>query len=559
MKVILLSITLLVSPMVVSNTMASEQVVDNVAYEQLLKNGNFENKPARRPPEFWDVKNAELAKFHVEKRQDEKHGYAFYVGLQKRSLGKDKTLVLHQIIDMKGLHGKVLSFGGDVKTSNARVYVRLWTPVGHSYIEVNGAAAYRHFEKDFKVPEDALLLVFAVEVVGERGGEVWVDNLNVVKPVERLTDESGVKTDKGGVNTVTEDTSSNIISQKSPASPAITHLSIETPITTTADVGVVMTFPGDMAKWGLESIDRTYNTIKKAGVKISYLYYDWGELEKNKGNYDWGALGFNSQMVTKNNIKISLLIQVIHTGFVGKIPKDMKFTSFNNRKFKARFKDFILEVLKRFNGEIEYLWIGNEIDGYLNPNREQIEEYREFYSETYRAIKDSYPKMKVGTIITYYDAKNNKAKNNEISDIIQTVGAEGDIIGFSLYPQVLDGKPSDAERLFAEMTSIADKMGKKFAVTETAWSSKGYGGSEEKQVEYMRNLFNAYKKYEDKMEYLGLFNIYDFTEKDNKAILADFRITHKEFIKWTGSLGLAHNHGEAKQVWKIFLEEMKNF
>jgi len=165
--------------------------------------------------------------------------------------------------------------------------------------------------------------------------------------------------------------------------------------------------------------------------------------------------------------------------------------------------------------------------------------------------------VKVGTIITYYDAQNNEVKHNEISDIIKTVGAEGDIIGFSSYPQVLDGQPSDTERIFAEMTSISDEMGKKFAITETGWSSEGYGGSEEKQVEYMRNLFSAYKKYDDKMEYLGLFNIYDFTEKDNKAILSDFKITDKEFIKWTGSLGLAHNHGEAKQVWYAFLEEMR--
>lgn len=191
LEVIPLTVTLLMSPLVVTNTMGSKTVDHKVASEQLLENGNFEYKPAQLPPKFWDVKNREMGKFRVEKRQDQKDGHAFYVRLQKYS-DYDKAFLLSQLIDVAALRGKVVSFGGDVKISNARVYLRLWTPEGHSQIEVNNALAYRHFEKGFKVPENASLLAFAMEVVGERGGEAWVDNLYVSKPVRRLTDKSGV-------------------------------------------------------------------------------------------------------------------------------------------------------------------------------------------------------------------------------------------------------------------------------------------------------------------------------------------------------------------------------
>lgn len=339
--------------------------------------------------------------------------------------------------------------------------------------------------------------------------------------------------------------------------PATRNASVENPITTDKKVSLVLTYPDSIKNWNLESINKTYILAKDSGIKLSYLYYDWGDLETSKDNYNLGALGFNVDMSKKNNIKIALVIQVIHTSYVGKTPTDIEFTSFNDPEYKARFQEFILTVLENFDEEIEYLWIGNEIDAYLNRNKDQIEDYKEFFDETYEAIKSEYPNTKVGTITTYYDAINNKDKHDDISNVIETVGEKGDMIGFSVYPQHSNAEPTETERLFDEMSIIADRMGKKFAISETAWSSEGYGGSEEKQVEYIKNLFSAYKKHKNRMEYLGLFNIYDFTAEDNKAILSDFKITDKEFLKWTSTLGLAHNNGKAKQVWHTFLEEMR--
>jgi exo-beta-1,3-glucanase (GH17 family) len=211
--------------------------------------------------------------------------------------------------------------------------------------------------------------------------------------------------------------------------------------------------------------------------------------------------------------------------------------------------------LKRYNGEISYLWIDNEIDDYLYKHKDEINDYSEFYKHIYLAVKQKYPKIKIGTISTYHDAKNNKAL-----DIIKKVGGKGDVLGFSLYPQMMkNSKPADVEKFFREMSSLADDAGLKFAITETGWSTAGFGGSEAKQAQYITELFKAYKKHKNEMEFLGLFNLYDFPKSVNKAIASNMGAGNKKFIKFQGSLGLAYNNGESKQAWQTFLSEMKNW
>ncbi len=329
------------------------------------------------------------------------------------------------------------------------------------------------------------------------------------------------------------------------------YLKVNNPIVSNNVVSLVATFPGSLTDWRSENIEKTYKTIKDAGVKISYLYYSWGELEKSRGSYDWGNFDYNLDVIKENGLTAALTIKIINTNNLGELPSGVNFTSFDDPVFAGRFKSFVMTLLQRREGTISYLFIGNEIDGYLRQHNELIAGYAKLYKEVYDEVKIKYPDIKIGTVSAYHDAK----KNNAL-DIIKIVGREGDIIGFSLYPQMLGDDPADTPKYIEEMSTIAMGINKKFAVTESGWSTSGMGGSRWRQTQFIKELFSAYRKNKDSMEYLGLFNLHDFPRQINKMIATDLGLEGAGLIKWQGSLGLAYNDGTPKPAWNAFLEEM---
>jgi len=335
------------------------------------------------------------------------------------------------------------------------------------------------------------------------------------------------------------------------------HLSISKPINiNSTNFSVVVNFPGELHDLKPEDIQIAYKTAHLAGFKITNLYYNWGEIETKKQEYNWDELDYNIQLIKDNKLICSLVIKIIDTNKVGTLPTDLKFSSFNERLFVSRFKKFIISLLERYSQTVHYIWIGNEIDVFLFKHKKFIQDYIKFYKSTYISIKRRFPNIKIGVVFSYHDAKNNNALY-----LIQKVGRYGDIIGFSFYPQIL--KKADPSKLyiyFNEMLQISSKIGKKFAITETGWSSSGLNGSEESQADFIKKLFRVYANYKDDVEFLGLFVLYDFPESLNRSLAQSYGLSKfKEYLKFQGSLGFAYNNGTPKKSWFVLLEKLKKF
>ncbi|MBN1798594.1 MAG: glycosyl hydrolase 53 family protein [Spirochaetales bacterium] len=328
------------------------------------------------------------------------------------------------------------------------------------------------------------------------------------------------------------------------------HLQLKEPITTHDNLSMVFTFPGDVNTWTAENIYRTYETLSKAGIRISNLYYTWNDIENTKDSCNWQELDFNIAVIKKHGLKVSLEIKIIDTNKIGQLPEDIIFSSFDDSRFIKRFSDFILVLLDRYNKQVSYIWIGNEIDDFLYNKRELLDGWLVFYNEIYAAIKNRHPYIQVGTVSTYHDAKRNMAL-----DIIGKSGRIGDIIGFSFYPQMLkNANPNEIREYFAEMSVIAKKLNKKYAITESGWSSEGFDGSEDRQTQFIQELISVYRMYKADIEYLGLFVSYDVPEDVNKAVASNYGLEeHMEFLKFQGTLGLAYNNGRPKQAWYAFI------
>ncbi len=335
------------------------------------------------------------------------------------------------------------------------------------------------------------------------------------------------------------------------------HLILEEAISPgDANVGMVVTYPGEIYHWTAEDIFKTMDTVKRAGIKVSHLYYMWNEIEKKNGKYSWDELDFNLKVLSDRGIRASIVIKLIDTANMGQLPGDLSFRSFESESLRKRFKSFLVALLDRYKGQLDYVWIGNEIDGYFEKHRDQMKGFIGFYDEVYRGLKKKHPAVKVGTIFTFHDAR-----NNNLFDIIREIGKKGDLIGFSFYPQTIKGAtPADTGKFFNEMVSLSGKLNKNFVIAETGWSSVGLNGSESNQANFIRELFSAYRNSKSKVDFLGLFVLYDFPDSINSALADSYGMGgHKEFVQFQGSLGLAHNDGREKAGWKAMQEEMKKF
>ena len=144
----------------------------------LLQDGDFEAGTGNQLTEPWQIKNDQLGLIEVKRSDAVRGARTLHVRLNEQS-DYGTTIVVSQVINVEGLRGKVLSYGGDAKTLHARIFFRLWTPNGNGEIEVKGSPAFTNFRGTFKVPAEAPYLLLGVEAVGERGGEIWVDNLFV--------------------------------------------------------------------------------------------------------------------------------------------------------------------------------------------------------------------------------------------------------------------------------------------------------------------------------------------------------------------------------------------
>ena len=318
-------------------------------------------------------------------------------------------------------------------------------------------------------------------------------------------------------------------------------------------ISIVMTFPGELAQLTPDDMRQNYANIMGAGIKVSNLYYGWGDIENREGQNNWSELDWDIRLIREQGMKISLEISIIDSSTIGKLPQDITFTFFGDTLFKQRFKTFISTLLNRYEGQIDYLWIGNEIDNYFYTHRDKFNEYVNLYMETVNEVKGNHPDVKIGVISSYHDAK-----NNQVLDIIEAIGSKGDIIAFTFYPQIINGSvPSDTHAYFDEMLEIAGRINKKIAITETSWSSTGFGGSETGQAQYVRELIQTYRDHKHKIEFLGWFIYCDFSDSLNRSIAEHYGLgDNEEYVQWQGSLGLVYNNGSLKESWPVLLEEI---
>jgi|GEM_PF-1186473 len=282
-------------------------------------------------------------------------------------------------------------------------------------------------------------------------------------------------------------------------------------------LGIVIAPPGE--ETFMEVYCENLKESRNAGIYLSHMYFSWGKIETSEGVYNWSVPDYVVEMNELNDMKMSGVVMVIYTNQIGELPSDVEFTSFKDEKLKERFADFMIEFLDRYGETMEYVEIGNEVNIYLEEHPDEIDDFKEFYSYVYDKIKEKHPETKVSTIFAYH-----AAKETDSVYIIEDLADVGDFNAFTLYIYgdkfAFDGVINNTKTYFDGIEEISDKP---FAMVETGWStSPMLKSSEEKQVEYIDEVFDILEEKKDKMEFFGWFDSNDVAEENCEEIAESF-------------------------------------
>lgn len=317
-------------------------------------------------------------------------------------------------------------------------------------------------------------------------------------------------------------------------------------------------FPkGTLSEWSDEAFTDSYGIAKEGGVAVAVWRSQWGDTESTIGNYNWTKdIEFQVYKTKQQGMKYSLVIEIIHTNLLGKYPADLKFKRFDHPVFVKHFKNFVRELLKRYNGKIDYLWLGNEANIYLHNNPQQIKPFLTLCREIVNEIKAIDPGITVGIVGAYHTARNNK----EIK-LLQDFAGIGDAIGLTIYMED-DNLNSDVLETVKYFNEVMDTFpGKKVAIIETSWSSEGAKGGLEKQSEYVREISKVINNHKDKLVFFSWLLLYDLPDELNRLVVSSFGIDIQRpeinaFLNWHGSLGLFNKDGSEKPAWLAWKQYM---
>lgn len=241
----------------------------------------------------------------------------------------------------------------------------------------------------------------------------------------------------------------------------------------------------------------------RAGIDAVTLHYSWPEIETSPGK-------FNYQLLDKTNsiyrdVKIIFGINLIET-YIKTVPSDLENIPFDDPVMIARFKKLLDKVFPRLPDlQIMAFVFGNEVTGYLVESGEW-DAYTTFYEAVSTYVKTIHPRIKVG-VIGMLDGY------MQPTDKVKTLNRSSDVIALTCYLQ-----PGDVKNDFAALTSAYP--GRKIYIQEIGYSSSSVlGSSEEKQKDFVKEVFRAWDEHASQIEYLSFYALHDHAREEVEAVL----------------------------------------
>lgn len=300
-------------------------------------------------------------------------------------------------------------------------------------------------------------------------------------------------------------------------------------------------------------------TAHAAGAQASHTYLPWAEIEKEPGEYDWFISDYLVDTLALEGMRLSLVINFIHTSVPGETPPDLAEKSYDDPVYVERAAAFAAAVAKRYGDQIDNLALGNEVNIYLTEHPEHLDPYLDSFKAMRTAVHAVRTDLPVGTTLAFHEAMGNGRY-----DLIDAFKI-GDFLAYTYYPHVsgfrYDGDTNGFGVVLEEMTAVSGDV--PFLIVENGWATAdSLGGSEAKQVAYIEATYAALIEHRTDFCRHLWYNLHNGTP-DGCADAAlsfvpdgfDTKSAGESwgfFEDYICSLGLRHSDATPKRGWQTF-------
>ncbi|MFW5698046.1 MAG: hypothetical protein ACOCX1_05780, partial [Fimbriimonadaceae bacterium] len=164
---------------------------------------------------------------------------------------------------------------------------------------------------------------------------------------------------------------------------------------------------------GIQDLINRSEEVRKLGFQHAYHSAHWATLEPAPEDYDFEDSDGSLYLSTVHGQYKSFTVQTLDTTN-RVLPADLMEKSFDDPEMLERWRDFLREFVPRLGDHTLYLSLGNEVDGYLRANPNEVEPYLEFLRVGRETVKEIRADLAVGVTSMYSGLVNDEELTTEL-------------------------------------------------------------------------------------------------------------------------------------------------
>ena len=252
-------------------------------------------------------------------------------------------------------------------------------------------------------------------------------------------------------------------------------------------IGMVINPPGgdfDFAGYRQAAVQ-----ARSAGLEAAHLYLTWDSVESDPGQFDWAFSDMLLDTLWLEGLRLSLVIEYIHTSVPGGVPPDLEGMTFRDPGYSERATEFALAVADRYGDQLDYLALGNEVNIYFGDHSEDLDPYLALFQQMRLAVNGQHPELPIGTTLAFHEAQNSNRM-----DLVEAFKG-GDFLAYTYYPHdPLFSYDVPVDRFAGALQAMVEVSGDTpFFIVENGFSSSTeLGSSEARQADYVEASVQAY-------------------------------------------------------------------
>jgi hypothetical protein len=301
--------------------------------------------------------------------------------------------------------------------------------------------------------------------------------------------------------------------------------------------------------------EQAFTIVQRLGVQEVGLTLDWRDIEVHPKIYRNPYLKIANDYYPPKKAAVDLTIRPVSTN-VKSVPDDLAQLPFSDARLISRFEalmDFVLSQTSQLT--LSSIVIGSECDLYLKRDGTQWKQYTVFCKAIAKYLRTRKPGVKIAFEATY------PGLVGSCKEELKALNQFSDLVGVSYYPIGPDftvKDPAIVRENFQTITTIYPNQQLYFYQLGYP-SSTILNSSEEKQAQFVKEVFAAWDLYAGQIGKINFISLTDSSDQEVASQSQYYGLNHPRFNEFIRTLGLRRypRSGEDKPALLTLQQEAR--